>query len=104
MRASCAPAPPSMNDSLRMPMGRERSRRCRMLCVSTASSSAPPRCVARICLSSLEVCGVAGYMNDSEFSVTRLLRDALAAPLMIGNDRLTATNASMLLVCTDDLE
>ena len=60
--------------------------------------------VARICLSALEVCGVAGYMNDSEFSVSRLVRDALAAPLMIGNDRLTAANASMLLVCKDDLE
>jgi acyl-CoA dehydrogenase len=60
--------------------------------------------VARICLSSLEVCGVAGYMNDSEFSVGRLLRDALAAPLMIGNDRLAATNAHLLLVCKDDLE
>ena len=60
--------------------------------------------VARICLSSLEVCGLAGYMNNSEFSVGRLLRDALAAPLMIGNDRLTATNANMLLVCKDDLE
>lgn len=60
--------------------------------------------VARICLSSLEVCGVAGYMNDSEFSVSRQLRDALAAPLMIGNDRLTNTNANILLVCMDDLE
>jgi acyl-CoA dehydrogenase len=60
--------------------------------------------VARICLSALEVCGVAGYLNDSEFSVTRLVRDALAAPLMIGNDRLTAANASMLLVSKDDLE
>jgi acyl-CoA dehydrogenase len=60
--------------------------------------------VARICLSSLEVCGVAGYMNDSEFSVGRLLRDALAASLMIGNDRLAATNAHLLLVCKDDLE
>ena len=60
--------------------------------------------VARICLSSLEVCGLAGYLNDSEFSIGRLVRDALAAPLMIGNDRLTATNASLLLVCKDDLE
>lgn len=60
--------------------------------------------VTRICLSALEVCGIAGYMNDSEFSVSRLVRDALAAPLMIGNDRLTAANASMLLVCKDDLE
>jgi acyl-CoA dehydrogenase len=60
--------------------------------------------VARICLSSLEVCGLAGYLNDSEFSVGRLVRDALAAPLMIGNDRLTATNANLLLVCRDDPE
>jgi acyl-CoA dehydrogenase len=58
--------------------------------------------VVRICLASLQVCGVVGYMNDSEFSIARLLRDALAAPLMIGNDRLTATNANLLLVCRDE--
>ena len=43
-------------------------------------------------------------MNDSEFSAGRLFRDALAAPLMIGKHRLTATNANLLLVCEDDLE
>jgi acyl-CoA dehydrogenase len=58
--------------------------------------------VARICLSSLEVCGVAGYLNDSEFSVGRLIRDALAASLMISNDRLTATNANLLILGTED--
>jgi acyl-CoA dehydrogenase len=60
------------------------------------------RLVTRICMSALEVCGLAGYMNDSQFSIGRLLRDALAAPLMIGNDRLTAINTSLLIACKDD--
>jgi acyl-CoA dehydrogenase len=58
--------------------------------------------VVQICLSALEVCGVPGYLNDSEFSIGRLLRDALAAPLMIGNDRLITTNANLLVVHPDD--
>ncbi|MFL6798580.1 MAG: acyl-CoA dehydrogenase family protein [Xanthobacteraceae bacterium] len=59
--------------------------------------------VVRICLTSLEACGVPGYLNDSPFSLGRLIRDALAAPLMIGNDRLLATNAHLLLVGKDDV-
>jgi acyl-CoA dehydrogenase len=58
--------------------------------------------VARICLLSLEVCGVAGYMNDSEFSLGRLVRDALAASLMINNDRLSLTNVNLLVLSKDD--
>lgn len=53
---------------------------------------------ARICLECLTICGVAGYLNDGEHSVARHVRDALSAPLMIGNDRLVAANASLLLV------
>jgi len=50
----------------------------------------------------LLICGIMGYKNDSKFSIGLYLRDALSAALMVGNDRIYATNASMLLVLKDD--
>ncbi len=55
----------------------------------------------RICLDALEICGIAGYRNDSPFSVGRHLRDALSGPLMVANERIHQTNASLLLVAKD---
>lgn len=48
--------------------------------------------------SALRICGIMAYKNDSEFSLGRHLRDAHSAALMINNDRIRATNASILLV------
>lgn len=48
------------------------------------------------------ICGMAGYGNESKFSLGRLLRDAYGAALMINNDRIYGANASMLLVSKDD--
>ncbi|MBU8895176.1 acyl-CoA dehydrogenase [Corallococcus sp. H22C18031201] len=50
----------------------------------------------------LLICGIQGYKNDSPFSLGRHLRDAHSAALMIGNDRILATNASLLLVLKDE--
>ena len=50
----------------------------------------------------LLICGILGYKNDTKFSLGRHLRDALSAQLMIGNDRIYAKNASMLLVYKDE--
>lgn len=50
----------------------------------------------------LLITGILGYKNDSKVSVGRHLRDAHSAALMVGNDRIYATNASMLLVLKDD--
>ena len=50
----------------------------------------------------LTICGIAGYKNDSKISVTRHLRDAHGAELMVANDRILSANASMLLVYKDD--
>jgi acyl-CoA dehydrogenase len=58
--------------------------------------------LARIAQQALQVCGVGGYKNDSPSSMGRILRDALSAPLMVGNDRILATNASLLMVLKDD--
>ena len=45
----------------------------------------------------LLICGIAGYRNDSKFSLTRHLRDAYGAALMVNNDRITKLNATLLL-------
>jgi acyl-CoA dehydrogenase len=45
-------------------------------------------------MSSLRACGLAGYRNDSEFSIGRLLRDILSSPLMISNDRILSNLAT----------
>jgi acyl-CoA dehydrogenase len=55
----------------------------------------------RICLEALAICGIAGYRNDSPFSIGRLLRDALSGPLMIANERIHQTNAGLLLVAKE---
>lgn len=43
------------------------------------------------------ICGLAGYRNDSKYSLGRQLRDAYGAALMINNDRIIKLNATMLL-------
>jgi acyl-CoA dehydrogenase len=49
--------------------------------------------------STLQACGLAGYRNDGEFTVTRHLRDALSSAVMINNDRIlgNVANAAMLV-------
>lgn len=58
--------------------------------------------VAEIVTRCLGICGMAGYKNDSPFSLGRHLRDAHSAALMISNHRILATNASLLLVHKDN--
>jgi acyl-CoA dehydrogenase len=45
-------------------------------------------------LSAMQACGLSGYRNDGEFSVSRHLRDALSSSLMINNDRILASSTS----------
>ncbi len=49
-------------------------------------------------MSALQACGLSGYRNDGEFSVTRHLRDVLSAPIMINNDRILANAASAAML------
>ena len=46
----------------------------------------------------MTICGMAGYRNDSSFTLGRLLRDAHGAALMVNNDRINGNNAQMLLI------
>ena len=43
-------------------------------------------------------CGIAGYRNDSEFSVGRSLRDILSSSIMINNNRILSNVASASLI------
>jgi len=45
-------------------------------------------------MSAMRACGLAGYRNDGDFSVGRLLRDVLSSPIMINNDRILSNIAT----------
>jgi acyl-CoA dehydrogenase len=70
----------------------------RMNNLKIACSEAAPRIVH----DALQIVGILGYKNDSPFSVGRQYRDALSGSLMVGNSRIAAKSASMLLVLKDD--
>jgi acyl-CoA dehydrogenase len=61
-----------------------------------ASEQAP-----RVCQGAMGVCGIMGFKNDTPFSVGRHLRDTMSASLMIANERIHQTNASLLLIAKD---
>lgn len=50
----------------------------------------------RVAELALEVCGMAGYSQVGEYSVSRQLRDLYSARLMVSNDRLNAFNSEFL--------
>ena len=60
------------------------------LSASTLATAILPRAMA--------ICGLDGYRNHGEFSVARLARDAMAAPLMVNNDRSLQASAQALLI------
>jgi len=47
---------------------------------------------------SMLICGISSYRNDSKFSLSRQIRDAYGAALMVNNDRIMNHNATMLMV------
>jgi len=55
----------------------------------------------RVCQSAMGVCGIVGFKNDTPYSVGRHLRDTMSASLMIANERIHQTNASLLLIAKD---
>jgi acyl-CoA dehydrogenase len=60
--------------------------------------------VVQVIQQALMICGIAGYRNDSPYSVGRHLRDALSAALMVSNDRIAVGVGKMLLVQRADLD
>ena len=61
-----------------------------------ASEQAP-----HICQGAMAVCGIVGYKNDTPFSIGRHLRDTMSASLMVANERIHQTNATLLLIAKD---
>jgi acyl-CoA dehydrogenase len=49
-------------------------------------------------MSSMQACGLSGYRNDGEFSVSRHLRDVLSSSVMINNERILANTATASLL------
>jgi acyl-CoA dehydrogenase len=66
--------------------------------LKVAASEMLPKIVHK----ALMICGIAGYKNDGKFALGRHIRDSHSAALMIGNDRLLHTNASLHLVLKDE--
>lgn len=58
--------------------------------------------VVEIVSDAMNIGGIMTYKNDSPYSLGRHLRDAHSAAVMVNNDRLRETNASMLLVHKGD--
>ena len=50
----------------------------------------------------LTICGMAGYREDSPYSLGRILRDAHGAAVMVNNDRINSNTAQMLLIYKDE--
>lgn len=50
----------------------------------------------------MAICGMAGYREDSAYSLGRILRDAHGAAVMVNNDRINSNTAQMLLIYKDD--
>jgi acyl-CoA dehydrogenase len=61
-----------------------------------ASEQAP-----KICQGAMGVCGIVGFKNDTPFSIGRHLRDTMSASLMVANERIHTTNASLLLIAKE---
>ncbi len=49
----------------------------------------------------MQICGISGYREDSPYSLSRSLRDAHGAALMVNNDRIYGTTAQMLLIAKE---
>ena len=62
-----------------------------------ASSEQAPR----VCQGAMAICGIVGYKNDTPFSIGRHMRDAMSASLMVANERIHQTNASLLLIAKE---
>lgn len=56
------------------------------------------RNVVAIVSEALAICGIQAYKNKGQFALGRHLRDAYSSIMMVHNDRIQQTNASMLLI------
>ena len=57
--------------------------------------------VVEIVSKAMMICGIAGYRNDSKISLSRSLRDAYGAALMVNNDRILGQSAQIQIMQRD---
>jgi len=60
------------------------------------------RLVVEVVGQALLACGLSGYRNDTPFSLSRHLRDAHSAQLMVNNDRILANTARLQLALREE--
>jgi acyl-CoA dehydrogenase len=60
------------------------------------------RLVVDVVSRAMSICGVAGYRQDSPYSIGRLLRDAHGAALLVSTARIITHNAQMLMVSQEE--
>ena len=70
--------------------------RCNNLKIATSEA------MHQVVHKALQIIGIMGYRNGTPFSLSRQYRDSLSAALMVGNERILAKSASMLLVYKDE--
>ena len=58
--------------------------------------------VADIVREAMLVTGINGYRNDSPYSVSRHMRDALSAAVMVNNDRITGNVSKLMLAARNE--
>jgi len=51
-----------------------------------------------VVVQAMRICGIAGYRNDGPYSVARHLRDIMSGVLMVGNERVVANSAGLVLM------
>ena len=102
MRAIVKNAVREFDDLIGSPEGEEAMATIGFALRMNHTKIAASQLVVEIVEKALHICGVAGYRNDSPFGLGRHLRDAHSAPLMIGNDRIHAKSALMLMVFKDE--
>jgi acyl-CoA dehydrogenase len=56
-----------------------------------------------IAFSAMRACGLSGYRNDGDYSISRALRDLLSSPIMINNDRILGGLSSSSLIAETPL-
>ena len=46
----------------------------------------------------MRICGIAGFRNDSPYSIARHLRDIMSSVVMVGNERILANSGALVLM------
>ncbi len=68
-----------------------------MVAINTLKISASTE-VVDVVNQAMQICGIQGYREDSEYSLGRILRDAHGAAVMVNNDRIAGNTAQLALM------